>query len=333
VANEADLIPDVDGDLAGLGLGSNYPTSPEEQANLDAGVESTEQVESTEVAPEQSMPVEVETAEAAPEEAAPTEDQPEQSLIDQYRSSLTPEAQAEASEESELSRMRQQVARMEGELQARSQQLDSMISGGQQPAAEKQPEVNEAFDPAVQAMLAKIQEEAPEKLPSAIAMVSTEIAEKKVRAEVAKVREEFQAAQEKTTQNEQTLQFRQQFHEGLDSAKEKLGGVYSEVVEDYLRNREESLLFKKLTDNPYLLTSPEDAVKAVGADIQLWKQVGGEPAPVQQEVTEGSSSTAMAGSASERGISLNEPKPEGKSDAEQLFDLVSSAKTPSLPWD
>ena len=333
MANEANLIPQVEGDLASLGLGSNFPTSAEEQANVDAGMESTEQVEQVEVAPESSMPSEFETEPEAVE-AAPEEAEPEQSLLEQYHSSLNQESspRSEVPEESEVSRLRQQVSRMEGELQARSQQLDTMISGGQQPAA-KQPEVNEAFDPAVQAMLNKIQEEAPEKLPSAVAMVASQIAQRQVQQEVGKVREEFRAAQAKTQQNEQTLQFRQQFHSGLDSAKDKLGGVYPEVVEDYNKNRENSLLFKKLVDNPYLLTSPEDAVKAVGADISLWNQVGGKPAPVQQKVTEGSSSTAVTGGASQRGISLNEPKPEGKSDAEQLFDLVSSAKTPSLPWD
>jgi len=331
--DEANLIPEADGDLASLGLDSNYPTQPDEQAYLDAGVESTEQAVDETIPPEQSMPVVDESVEAATEEVV-AEDQPEQSLIDKYKGSLTEDSspRSELPEESEVSRLRQQVSRMEGELQARSQQLDTMISGGQQPAA-KQPEVNEAFDPAVQAMLNKIQEEAPEKLPSAVAMVASQIAQRQVEAEVAQVRTEFQAAQAKTDQNEQTLQFRQQFHSGLESAKDKLGGVYSEVVEDYNKNRENSLLFKKLVDNPYLLTSPEDAVKAVGADIGLWNQVGGKPAPVQREVTEGSSSTAMAGGSSERGISLNEPKPEGKSDAEQLFDLVSAAKTPSLPWD
>jgi len=286
------------------------------------------------VPPEQSMPAEVQETSEPEAVEAKAEAEPEASLIDKYRSSLDQDTspRSEVSEESEVSRLRQQVSRMEGELNARSQQLDNMISGGQQPA-EKQPQVNEAFDPAVQAMLNKIQEEAPEKLPSAISMVASQIAQKSVEAEVAKVRTEFQTAQAQTNQNEQTLQFRQQFHSGLEAAKEKLGGVYAEVVEDYNKNHENSLLFRKLTDNPYLLTSPEDAVKAVGVDIGMWKQVGGQPAPVQQEVTEGSSSTAMSGGSSERGISLNEPKPEGKSDAEQLFDLVSAAKTPSLPWD
>jgi phosphoribosyl-ATP pyrophosphohydrolase len=291
-------------------------------------------VATDEVPQEQSMPVEQEQVQETQVEAKPEVEQPEASLIDRYRSSLDGDTspRSEVPEESELSRLRQQVSRMEGELRARNEQLDSVIAGGKSNAPEPSKEVNEAFDPAVQAMLNKIQEEAPEKLPSAVAMVASQIAQKQVQAEVAKVRQEFQQAQEQSQTNEQTLQFRQQFHSGLDSAKEKLGGVYAEVVEDYEKNKENSLLFRKLTDNPYLLTSPEEAVKAVGVDIQMWKQVGSQQAPVQQAAAEGSSTTAVTGEASERGISLNEPKPEAPDEAQQLFDLVKGAKTPSLPW-
>ena len=73
--DEAHLIPEADGDLASLGLKSNFPTSPEEQASLDKGMESTEQVVDDSVSPEQSMPAEVEpepeAVEAATEEAEP----------------------------------------------------------------------------------------------------------------------------------------------------------------------------------------------------------------------------------------------------------------------
>jgi hypothetical protein len=333
LTDEANLIPEAaEGDLASLGLGSNYPTPPEERAYLDQGVESTEQAVEMDVPPEQSMPTEV-APEPEPAAEAPAEEQTEQSLIDQYRSSFEQPAAAEPEPESEVSRLRQQVARMEGELRARNEYLDKAIAGNQQQPEAAKPETHEAFDPAVQAMLNRIKEEAPEKYESAVAMVASEIAEKRVESQIRELGQKIEAAQQQTQTDNQTLQFRQQFHTGLETAKEKLGGVYAEVVEDYAKNKENSLLFRKLTDNPYLLTSPEDAVKAVGADIQLWKQVGGNPAPVKQEVTEGSSSTAVAGGASERGISLNEPKPEGKSDAELVFDAVSTAKTPSLPWD
>jgi hypothetical protein len=250
------------------------------------------------------MPAEQEQVQEAQVEAEPEAEQPDGSLIDRYRQSF--EAPKEApQEESELSRLRQQVSRMEGELKARSEQLDRAITG--QPEAPKQ-EVNEAFDPAVISMLQRIQEEAPEKFGPAVAMVASEIAEKKVNQKVAELNQRFEQNQTQQQTEQQTLEFRQQFHAGLETSKEKLGGVYAEVVEDYNKNKENSLLFRKLTDNPYLLASPEEAVKAVGVDIQMWNQMGGQQAPAEQAAPGGSSQTAVAGSA-------------------------KGAATPSLPWE
>jgi hypothetical protein len=313
-------------------LGFNETTQPEEKAYLEKGIESTEEAVTDEVPQEQSMPAEKEQAQEAQVEAEPEAEQPEGSLIDRYRSSLDGDSslRSEVPEESELSRLRQQVSRMEGELKARSEQLDRAITG--QPEAPKQ-EVNEAFDPAVISMLQRIQEEAPEKFGPAVAMVASEIAEKKVNKKVSELSQRFEQNQTQHQTEQQTLEFRQQFHAGLEASKEKLGGVYAEVVEDYNKNKTNSLLFRKLTDNPYLLASPEEAVKAVGVDIQMWNQMGGQEAPAEQAAPGGSSQTAVAGSASERGISLNEPKPEAPDESQQLFDLVKGAATPSLPWE
>lgn len=328
------LIPEPSGDLTSLGFASQ--TSQEERANLEAGMESTEEAISDEVPSEQSMPAEVEErVETAPAEV-PSEPEAEaeqpQSDLERYRKSLEqPQEAAPQQEESELSRLRQQVSRLEGELKARAEQLDRAITGQQEakPEAKKSP----ALDPAVISMLHRIQEEAPEKLPEALATVADYVAEQKVESRVSDINKRIEDFERRSSQNEQTLQFRQMFNSGLDQAKESLGGVYAEVVEDYSKNRENSLLFRKLVDNPLLLNSPVDAVKAVGADIQLWNQVGSKQAPVEQKRAGGSSQTAVSGSASERGISLNEPKPEGPSEAEVLFESLKGAHTPSLPWD
>jgi Sec-independent protein translocase protein TatA len=195
-------------------------------------------------------------------------------------------------------------------------------------------------------MLHRIQEEAPEKLPEALATVADYVAEQKVESKVAELNQKFEAYENKTSQTEQTLQFRQQFNAGLEQAKGNLGGVYAEVVEDFNRNQENSLLFRKLVDNPYLLGSPVEAVKAVGTDIQLceavkavgtdiqlWKSVPKQDAPAQQSEPGGSAQTAVSGSASERGLSINEPKPEAPDEAEVLFNSIQGAHTPSLPWE
>lgn len=324
-----EMFPDAQGDLGSLGFHS--VTSPEEKANLEAGVESTEQESFDEVPPEQSMPADYdsEKVETAPS-PEPEAEQP-QSKLEQYRQSLEQSQEAEPQqEESELSRLRQQVSRLEGELKARAEQLDRAITGQQEakPEAKRSP----ALDPAVIAMLHRIQEEAPEKLPEALAQVADYVAEQKVEAKVSELNQKFEGYQNRLSQQEQSLQFRQMFNNGLEQAKSTLGGVYAEVVEDYTKNKENSLLFRKLVDNPYLLGSPVDAVKAVGADITMWNQVGPKVAPEKQKKSGGSSQTAISGSASERGISLNEPKPEGPSEADIIFEAVQAASTPSLPW-
>jgi len=330
-----EMFPDAQGDLGSLGF--NEVTSPAEKANLEVGVESEDQESFEEIPPEQSMPSQPEPVEQveATAEAEPGTEEP-QSLIDQYRQSLDSSPEGESSprsehgEESELSRLRQQVSRMEGELKARAEQLDRAITGQQ----EAKPQAKSpALDPAVVSMLHRIQEEAPEKLPEALATVADYVAEQKVESKVAELNKKFEAYENKTSQTEQTLQFRQQFNAGLEQAKGNLGGVYAEVVEDFNRNQENSLLFRKLVDNPYLLGSPVEAVKAVGTDIQLWKSVPKQDAPAQQSEPGGSAQTAVSGSASERGLSINEPKPEAPDEAEVLFNSIQGAHTPSLPWE
>jgi hypothetical protein len=182
-------------------------------------------------------------------------------------------------------------------------------------------------------MLHRIQEEAPEKLPEALATVADYVAEQKVESKVAELNQKFEGYQSQISQQNQTTQFRQQFDASINQAKESLGGVYADVVEDFHRNKENSLLFRKLVDNPHYLGSPVDAVKAVGADIELWNKAAPKQAPAQQAESGGSAQTAVSGSASERGLSINEPKPEAPDEAEVLFQSIQKAHTPSLPWE
>lgn len=300
---------DKPGDLSIFGA-SEKPTLPADE------MPENEVVELREEEPSLILPVEEETEEEQTE--------PEPSLL---QAAL---AEKKRDEESENTRLRQELAEMRGELKGRLEAAEQQIRQST-PVTEPEPEESIWKTPAVKGMLREIQEEDPDKvLPAAMSVMEKQLEEKltEYRAEVQKTLETEKAKLQSDKLAEQMIG---SVHQVLAKIKSE-GGVSAEIVDDFYTRRNESFLGKRLSQNRNIVLAGEDGLRGavVGIEAELRRQPQqSTPAsvePVSQE-------SAGSGGASTRGVQLGE-KPNKKTPEEQIADDMMNVgkRTSKIPF-
>jgi hypothetical protein len=291
---------DKPGDLSVFGA-SEKPTLPADE------MPENETVELKEEQPSLILPVEEAEEEEQQEEAA------EPSLLQQALS------QEKESSDAELTRLRQENARMQGELEGRRKAIEEQIRGTE-PTPE--PEKESLWQsPAVAGMLRRLQEEDPDQVLPAVMKVLEEEVGEKVSKEVQAVRDEVAQQQQARQQKELANQVLSGVHGVLANIKSE-GGVAAEIIDDFYNRQEQSLLFQRFKNNEGIIYAGADGIRGaiMGIEAELRQRAQqSTPASVSPVAEE----SAGSGGASTRGVRLGE-KPKKKTPEEQIADDIMS---------
>ena len=294
------LSPDPSGDLAEFGV-SAKPTTP-----FDEMPETPEEAPVVqEAAPE--TPVS-ETPEETPSLITlDEEEEKEPSLVEAAL------AQEKPQEESEVTRLRQENARLQGELQGRLGALEEQVRST---APVEEPKEEDIYNsPAVLGVLERIREEQPDQyLPTIMRMAEKNISEK-MAGQIADLRAEYEKREQEKQTEALATRYQQGIHQTLATIKAE-GGAAAQIVEDFETRKDQSFLYQRMQQNPKILEAGQDGIR--GAIVGIERELRERQQQSQvASVTPSIEASAGGGNASTRGVSLGE-KPEQISEEDQI---------------
>lgn len=277
---------------------------------------------------EQEMAVEpegVQEPEPQPEEVVEevqeSQESDESSLLSDYLESQQP------SEESELTRLRQEKARLEGLVEGRIGAIERAL---QSPATEPPPEPEGRSvlqSPVVRATLDALRDEDPAKYEAALVELATKQAEDRIQSRLDELSSKVEKREKEGQIDQQQAALWQQVESTFDGIKAK-GGVQVQLIQDLEQNLGGSLLGKKFLANPAALLSPQGirgTVDELEAELRAHAaQRSAQPG----QATEAVGASTVGGSASKRSLALDE-QPEKKSYAEEVRESIKSAGKPT----
>lgn len=312
------LVPERPGSLAELGVQPHPVTPLDEMAELEEMAQASTAEESAIPEPE-APPPEMPPEDQAEPEAEPVEEvQAQESIL---KSII--QQDAAPPEESEITRLRQENARLEGLVEGRLQGLENQI---RQAAPDEEPKETVEEDlihsAPVRQVLSHLREEDPAEYEAALVRIAEEQATRKFDARF-KALEDAQI-QEKQLQQQQT-QAQTTLH-GINNVLvdiEGKGGLEAELIQQLRASPQQSYLGAKFGANPGILASPEGirmAVADVSAELQSRYEAQQSNAA---QVSPSVEASAGGGGPSTRGVSLGE-KPTEKTPEEQIVDDMMS---------
>lgn len=319
------LVPDRPGDLAELGF-QPHPTTPlDEIAQMEEEAQASTAAEVAPPEPEAPPPEEPPEAQAQPPDQESAE-QVEAATEDLTLQSILAQEQKPVSEESEVTRLRQQVKRyedlMERQLALQEEQIRSAVPDA--PADQPREESGDLLGSApVQNVLHALREEDPAQYEAALVRIAEEQATRKMEAKYKAIEDRLNQRDEQAKQAQQANSQLQGINNVLSDIKGQ-GGLEAELIEQLAADPQNSYLGRKFQANPYILLSREGikgAVSDVAAELRQRHQ------PQQSGVATVSPSvetSAGGGSASHRGVSLGEKQSE-KSPEDQIADDIMDA--------
>ena len=304
------LNPDRPGDLAALGISDRNPFSVEEPVQEEAAQAT---------AAEEEAPVEEPQEEVQAQETEQAEDEPKSILAQ-----LAEQEEKPVSDESELTRLRQDKLRLEAALQER--RLDAERSIRDRAEAVTKPEEPESYlqSPVVQQTLRHIREENPEQYEQTlIELAKAEYAKVADAKEKAVIDRLDQYEKDRSEADQRTV-----VKQGINTALGKMraeGGLHAELVEEFQERGMDSHIGRKMQQSPGMFYSEqgtEDAVRSL--ESKLRSQIARAKHPETEQAVQGVVTSAGAGVASTRGVNLNE-KPIKKSPEDEYRDSFTGA--------
>lgn len=270
-----------------------------------------EQEETVEVAGEEESP---------PVEAAEEDSQePEKSILQQFY-----EDQRSGEKESELTRLRQENARLQAQIESRIHAVEEKLRGGGEAPVEEV-DTDPLRSPIIRQTLHALREEDPEKYEAALVELATQRAERKLRSELDTLKSKVSQREQSDTVKAQMSAYQQQLLNVFAGIKGQ-GGLVGEIVSDFETNAKDSLLGKKISENPYILMSVQ-GIRGAIAEVESDLRANAARKSGVGQVS-GREASAGGGKASRRGISLNE-KPQEKSFEELVIEDIENIGTPT----
>lgn len=304
------LSPDHPGDLAELGI-SEKPTVPFEEipeTPVEAAVEEVKEPAITFAEEETSETVEEEPSLV---EAALAADKP--------------------TEEAEVTRLRQENARLEGELKGRLGALEEQVRATAAPLAAEPEEQDIYNDPAVHGLLKRMQEDDPEQVLPTFLRIADKRNEERTAKQIQELRDQYEKREQQKQTEELATRYQQGLHQVLANIKAE-GGTHAQIVEDFYNRQGESFLYQRMQQNPKIIEAGQDGIRGaiVGIEAQLLQR---QQQSQEASVTPSIEASAGSGNASTRGVSLGEkPKQMSEEDkiAEDIMNVTS--RTSKLPF-
>ena len=185
--------------------------------------------------------------------------------------------------------------------------------------------------PVIRATLDALREEDPAQYEAALVRLAQEGARKELAPQIEELKDSMRDDAASRKVQDQAKQVQQGIHNSLATIKSEWGGVYSEVVDDFYSRQQESLLYKRMQENPFAFvtkTGVQDAVAGLVAELRIAQKNKGTPQQsVGNPVVPSVEASAGGGEASTRGVSLGD-KPEKKSEEEEWRDAITGASRP-----
>lgn len=307
------LVNERPGDLSALGLSSRNDLEP-----FEVTADREEQDQAVEAAGEpQETPPETPAVEVPAEES----EEPEESLLAQYYKETAPEQ----TEESEITRLRQENARHRANEEKRISDLEEQLKSATAPptAVENQP-TSPLDSPVVRATLDSLRnDEDPTRYEAALVELAKQEAMRELSVPLEELRSQFTNKEQSDKLETQKTAWQRITVKAFEDARAQ-GGLAADIVADLEQNGNSSLLGKKIAENQYILASRQGIMGAVAeVEAELRARKGVQQSEPGQVSPRGSVNT-VGGKSSKRGVSLDE-KPQEMTYEEQTIEAIMNS--------
>jgi len=288
---------DPEGDLSVFGASEKLILPVEE-------IEGEEEAQVTAAEPETPE----KTPEPSAEEAQPAEEEP--SILETALKAVKP------SDESEMTKLRQENARLTGMLEGRLGALEDQV---RTPEPEPKEEEDYYNSPAVQGVLHRIREENPEQYESTLIRIAEKRMEDRLEKRFGSMEKKLETEKQEKQLQDQAASLQSGIRGVLTKIKSE-GGVPAQIIEDFDTRQVNSFLWKKFQTNQYLALAGEDGIRAAINGVE--RELRERPQPSEQSTVEPSvEASAGGGQASTRGVNLGE-KPDKKTPEDEIADEI-----------